>query len=350
MNNSGTTTLRRITLDTNPDHCNLNCIMCEDHSPYSESRPERKRKGTLRPIMRKELLQRVLREAVTLGVTEIIPSTMGEPLLYPHFDEILALCHEYKLSLNLTTNGTFPGPGETGNAEYWAERICPVGSDVKISWNGATAATHEAVMLGAKLEHHLSNAKRFIAVRDKVYAQQGHYCSITMQLTFLESNLDEIPAMVRQAIGLGLDRVKGHHLWSHFDQIKGESLRRDVLDIERWNHTVRECQDIAGQHNARGGKTLKLDNFFELDPARRDEIAKDGECPFLNKEAWVDPAGRFNVCCAPDKQRETLGDFGNLRESSLAEIISSEAYQDLCRNYMNNQLCQGCNMRKPPGS
>ena len=25
----------RVTIDTNPEDCNLKCIMCEEHSPYS---------------------------------------------------------------------------------------------------------------------------------------------------------------------------------------------------------------------------------------------------------------------------------------------------------------------------
>jgi hypothetical protein len=32
----------RITFDTNPDDCNLSCIMCEEHSIYSKSQEERK--------------------------------------------------------------------------------------------------------------------------------------------------------------------------------------------------------------------------------------------------------------------------------------------------------------------
>jgi hypothetical protein len=31
----------RITFDTNPDDCNLHCIMCEEHSPYSDLQAER---------------------------------------------------------------------------------------------------------------------------------------------------------------------------------------------------------------------------------------------------------------------------------------------------------------------
>ncbi len=27
----------RITIDTNPDQCNLNCIMCDTHSIYNET-------------------------------------------------------------------------------------------------------------------------------------------------------------------------------------------------------------------------------------------------------------------------------------------------------------------------
>ena len=37
----------RITFDTNPDDCNLHCIMCEDHSPYSTTQSDRRK--LLRP-------------------------------------------------------------------------------------------------------------------------------------------------------------------------------------------------------------------------------------------------------------------------------------------------------------
>ena len=32
----------RITFDTNPDDCNLQCLMCEEHSPFSPKQAERK--------------------------------------------------------------------------------------------------------------------------------------------------------------------------------------------------------------------------------------------------------------------------------------------------------------------
>jgi len=337
----------RITIDTNPDTCNLNCIMCEDHSIYAEPQSERKRKGTQRPNMPKALLERVVRQAAEMGVTELIPSTMGEPLLYRNFDLILDLCEELNLKMNLTTNGTFPSPDKHQNVEYWANRIAPIGSDVKISWNGATAKTQEQIMPRSSFTQHIDNAKRFIAVRDQVAKEAGHYCKVTMQLTFLSLNLEEIPQMVEMAIELGFDRVKGHHLWAHFEEIKSLSLRENSDSIKRWNEVTRRCHNIADKHNAISEHKILLENFFELDPNQIENIAPEGECPFLGKEMWVDPRGRFNVCCAPDQQRKELGDFGNLNQMSLQEIWSSSAYQDLCISYMDNPLCKSCNMRKP---
>lgn len=300
--------------------------MCEDHSPYGDDRATRKAQGRLRPVMDKQLLEKVIREAVALGFREIIPSTMGEPLLYPYFELFLDLCQELGLSLNLTTNGTFPSPEKHHNVEYWAKRIVPLASDVKISWNGSSDAVHREIMLGSSLAQHIDHAKRFIAVRDELAEQ--HYCSMTLQLTFMRRNLAEIPDIVRLAIELGFDRVKGHQLWAHFPELELQSLRNDILFAEQWNRTVEECQRIVAEHRAQTSKPLRLDNFFELDLGNLADIAPGGECPFLNQEIWVDPAGRFNVCCAPDQHRKSLGEFGNLKDQSLAEIIDGPDYAD----------------------
>ena len=40
------------------------------------------------------------------------------------------------------------------------------------------------------------------------------------------------------AIELGIDRIKGHHLWAHFEEIKHLSMRRSPEAIKRWNSEV----------------------------------------------------------------------------------------------------------------
>lgn len=335
----------RITLDTNPDYCNLKCIMCEDHSPYALSFIDRKKAGTLRPIMHPALLEKVIREAAAMGVREIIPSTMGEPLLYPHFDLFLDLCHELGLKLNLTTNGTFPSPNKLKSVEYWAERIVPIGSDVKISWNGASDKTQTCIMPGTNLNTHIEHAQRFIAIRDAL--SNDNYCNMTMQLTFMRQNIEEIPDMLNLAIRLGFDRLKGHQLWAHFSEIEDQNLRANVDLAKRWNEIVIQCHATVNAHNQSAKRPFKLENFFALTLDNLEDIAPNGPCPFLGREIWIDPSGRFNVCCAPDQKRRTLGDFGNVSETPLAGLANSSEYEHLVNNYKSHSLCKSCNMRRP---
>ena len=327
----------RVTFDTNPDTCNLRCIMCEEHSEHSLLQVQRKQAGKPRRIMPIDMLRRIFAEAAANGMREMIPSTMGEPLLYEHFEDILDLCRTHGVKLNLTTNGTFPRHG----ARAWAERIVPVTSDVKISWNGATARTHEQIMPGIRWDRALANVREFIAVRDAHAAAGGDRCRVTFQLTFLESNVDELADIVRLALDLGVDRVKGHHLWAHFDEIKDLSMRRSPEAIARWNHAVAAARAVAA------GTRIQLDNIFPLDPGAREDIAPGGPCPFLGQEAWVSATGRFDPCCAPDAQRRTLGEFGDLHDNSLMQIWRGNSYDRLRTSYRNHTLCLGCNMRKP---
>lgn len=336
----------RITFDTNPDTCNLHCIMCEEHSPHSLLQIQRKAEGRPRRLMPFDMIERVVADAAPHGLREIIPSTMGEPLLYEHFEEILELCHRHDVKLNLTTNGTFPRLG----AKAWAQRLVPVTSDIKISWNGASKATHEAIMLGSRWERVVDNVRELVAVRDAHAAAGGNRCRITFQLTFLESNVRELADMVRLAIEVGVDRVKGHHLWAHFEAIQAESMRRSADAIARWNAAVLEAREAAAERPLPNGKHILLENIFLLDADATTDLAPGGPCPFLGQEAWVSAVGRFDPCCAPDAQRRSLGEFGNLHQQSFMEIWNGDAYRELAATYRKRRLCLGCNMRKPGGA
>lgn len=333
----------RITFDTNPDHCNYQCVMCECFSPFSKVKDERKANNKGKQLMPIEMIEKILAESVGTPLREIIPSTMGEPLLYKDFDRIIELCHKYNLKLNLTTNGSFPVKG----VERWAELLVPILSDVKISWNGATKQTHEKIMQGSKWEEVLSNLQAFIRKRDN-YAQSGAgQCSITLQLTFLEDNVSELVDIVKLAIKLGVDRVKGHHLWAHFDEIKDQSMRRNKEAIQRWNSAVKNVFEVVKNNKLPNDKDLILENITLLDENAVEDLAPGGLCPFLGKEAWVNTAGKFSPCCAPDNLRKSLGDFGNLNETTIEDIWSSKEYNDLRKNYLTKDLCKSCNMRKP---
>ena len=165
----------RITFDTNPDLCNINCIMCEEHSKYNQKPSEKKR------VMDFNLIERVLKDAVNYGLKEVIPSTMGEPLLYSEFERFIDLIKKYNLKLNLTTNGTFQKLG----VDKWGELILPIASDVKISINGASKIVAESIMNGLNYDKQMQNIKRIIRIRDKIRKNGINYPTITFQVTYM---------------------------------------------------------------------------------------------------------------------------------------------------------------------
>lgn len=334
----------RITFDTNPDDCNLRCTMCEEHSIYSQCQVDRKKEGRPRRRMDINLMRKVLEESRGSPLKEIIPSTMGEPLLYRHFDAIIDLCHEFNVKMNLTTNGTFPKYGAT----EWAKKIVPIGSDVKISWNGSTKKTSELIMIGSNFEQRVQNVRDFIKIRDQIAAQGENFCRVTFQLTFIETGLDEIPEVVKLAASLGVNRVKGHHLWVFTKEMENESMRRSKEAIQRWNQIAEQAIDAAEKYRLPNGEKVLLENIYPLDENAENELVPQGECPFLGKEAWVSAEGRFGPCCAPNEDRNKLGDFGTLNDQSIQDIWESDAYRALQKNYLKHSVCKRCNMRKKP--
>lgn len=334
----------RLTLDTNPEDCNLACVMCEEHSPFSDFR-EKLFAETGQKVRRmpRQWLEPIFQQARAMGIREIIPSTMGEPLLYKDFDYMLSLYKKYNIRCNLTTNGTFP----KRTVAEWAELIVPVTSDVKISWNGATAETAQKVMLKLDFAQAVENVRAFIAVRDAHVAAGGNFCRVTFQLTFMRNNMNELAGIVRLAASLGVDRVKGHQLWDHFEEIKGLSFRQNAETIAEWNRYATEAQEAAELFRKPDGSKVLLDQIIPLEPQADGAVPEHYECPFLGKELWVSATGKISPCCAPDAQRRSLGEFGWYPRIDLAEAVQKPDYQQLSENYRGYPLCKGCTMRKP---
>jgi glycosyltransferase involved in cell wall biosynthesis/MoaA/NifB/PqqE/SkfB family radical SAM enzyme len=336
--------LWRVTLDTNPEDCNLSCTMCEEHSPFSTYIKE-KLNGKHRR-MPKEWLEPIFEQAKKIGVKEMIPSTMGEPLIYKHFAHFIELCYKYNIKMNLTTNGTFPKTTEKIVTE-WAKLIIPITTDVKISWNGATAETSQQIMLKINFDETIANVKEFIRIRDAHFKETGYYCRVTFQLTFMQNNMHELADIVKLAAALGVDRVKGHQLWAHFDEIKHLSMKATPESILKWNEYVKQANEAQEKFRKPNSEKVILENIIPLQKNENKEIPESYECPFLEKEIWVSATGTIAPCCAPDELRKTLGDFGNIQDYSIHDVLQSDNYQHLVKNYKQIDLCKTCNMRKP---
>lgn len=335
--------LWRITLDTNPEDCNYHCIMCEEHSRYSRFKQDLKNNyGVTRRLMPTEWLEPIFKQAAELGVKEIIPSTMGEPLLYKGIEEFYRLAGKYRLRVNLTTNGSFPYK----SIEDWAKIIIPQTTDVKISINGATKETSEKIMHGSDFNRQIECIKALVKYRNEYFACTGYYCRITLQLTFMQNNMHELADIVKMAAVLDVDRIKGHHLWTHFAEIKRLSMKVSAESINLWNNYVAEAQEAQEKYRKPNGEKVLLENIVPLEEEKGSVIPQELECPFLNRELWISATGNISPCCAPDNLRQTLGNFGNIQKQTLKEVLENEKYQDLLENYKCKNVCRTCNMRR----
>jgi len=315
----------RLTIDTNPDKCNLHCIMCDTHSIYN------KNSKLNRKNMSKKLLEKVLDEALQIRVEEIIPTTMGEPLLYEHFDLFINKLSNSNTKLNLTTNGTFPKK----DIHEWAEELLPILSDIKISINGINPLINENIMQGDNTIQKLKKIKEFIKLRDRYYPD----VSVTLQVTFLKSNLDEIEEIIKFAIENNVNRVKGHQLWVTYDEIRDQSLQNSTKEIDKWNKFITSIDKYRDK--------VKLVNFEKLEPQNNtNNVPIAYNCPFLGQELWIDYNGDFNICCAPSDKRVALGNWGNVKDIKIMDMFNSKDYQNLMDNYKNKDICKICSLRK----
>ena len=315
--------LKRITIDTNPDTCNFRCKMCDTHSIYNQNFKK------CRPDMPLDILNKILNETKAMGVNELIPTTMGEPMLYKYFDTIVDFCLHNSIKLNLTTNGSQLF-NKKYNITYIQSKLLPVLSDIKISFNGLDSKINEEIMHNANTKLILDKIQRLCSMRDKFYPK----VSITLQMTFMKSNMNSIKPIIEYAIKHKINRIKGHQLWITHKELKNEAIYKDKKSIELWNNLIMSLENYR--------KKIKLENFYLLES---NGTAK-GECPFLGKELWINYKGDIAVCCAPDKERKKLGKFGNINKVSLYQVLNSEQYINLLQNYTTKEICQKCLMRK----
>jgi len=334
----------RLTLVTDPDDCTLACDMCECGQARAGLGPRPPTPRRMDPAL-------ALGALASLGalpgaaLREVIPSTMGEPLLWAGLDALLDACAAAGLALNLTTNGTWPGRGPRA----WGERLWPVARDVKVSWNGATAATAEAIMPGLDFAAAVEGVREVAAARDRLAARGGARGTLSFQVTAQAGNVEELAGIVRLAADLGVDRVKFNQLQPRQAFLEPRALTRSAEGLRRWNEAAAAVRAAAEEVRLPWGAPVVLQNAGDLalDPAAPAPL---GPCPFVGREAWVLPDGRLAPCPHPAAWRGELGDFGSAADAPLAELWGGEALRAFTGAYEGHPVCAGCAFRRPGGA
>ena len=286
--------MKRITLLTNPDKCNLNCPLCFlNQRGFSRCSLG---VGEMSFETARAAIEKYVAECDASGkrvLREVIPSTMGEPLLYSHFDELLALCESLELPLNLTTNGTFPGKwgSDAGMAELL--RAC---SDIKVSY----LASEQFDGWKANVEK-LLDVRRVLMTCD---AEQGE-CSenaarpatVSIQVTLHKKNVDKAAELVLWASSVGINRIKWNPvvLLSTASQQLREMYALDDAQIESLRQEL--WNGALSASNVKHEGSLFFNNGVDYCAVG----GKCESCPFAD-EVWVWPDGHEDHCPNPERR------------------------------------------------
>ena len=303
--------MRRITLLTNPDVCNLHCPLCflnqrkgaERVNLGCESRIWGSRSfGEMSFETARTAIEKYAAERDASGkrvLREVIPSTMGEPLLYSRFVELLELCQKFEIPLNLTTNGTFPGAWGSDAGMAALLRSC---RDIKVSY----LASEQFESWKANVEK-LLNVRRALfasdaalggdAANSMLNARSLGIATVSLQVTLHKKNVDKVAELVQWASSIGIDRIKWNPVV--FLSVAPQGFRElyalDDVQLESLRKVLRTGELSA--LNVKHEGSLFFNNGVDYCAVG----GKCESCPFAD-EVWVWPDGHEDHCPNPERR------------------------------------------------
>jgi radical SAM protein with 4Fe4S-binding SPASM domain len=298
----------KLTIQTT-EKCNLRCIMCRYKRPIN---------GLME--MPYELYKKVASEVLPYLI-EIHPTNIGEPLCTSWFPRLCQDLKEFGVLLDLTTNGTLLD-------RKILLTLLPILSDIKISIDGADKDTFENIRRGAKFKRVLANIEQAVELREEL--ELSNEPTITIQMTLMRSNFQQLPKMVELAQSLGIDRVKAYHIFS-FEA----SMDREVIIDEEYNE-IRKKTIACGKQNRIDLEIAESASGSSL------EVLIGRACPLLWAESFIDVNGDVYPCHSHGGDRA-----GTIISNRFLDIWNSGFYTNL-RNCVKNGNpawhCSGCGM------
>ncbi|MGG1618894.1 radical SAM/SPASM domain-containing protein [Paenibacillus sp. NRS-1782] len=331
------------------ESCNLRCRMCYE---WGENGPYREKK--------------ILKELDIEVVKDIIQTCQpaqpyyelygGEPLLYPHIEEVLKAITEAGSKVHMPTNGTLLEKYAELLVAYPPERIW-------ISLDGPREVNDAQRGKGV-----FSKALKGIDKLYKLRAQTGSsYPQIGISTVVTPSNYKHLETFFFEALDISkLDcislELQAYITQQNHDHYAGV-LRKEFgvqeaplskgfvcdpaifadIDAAKIAKQVRRIADYCNEHGMYLNtypKELSEDNiqkYFSADWFSMSKIKK--RCPFPWVSTEINARGDVTSCHA--FYDLTLG---NVNESSISEIWNGEKYKQY-RRYLRKQLfpiCQSC--------
>ncbi len=289
--------------------CNLKCIMCSRGSV-----PDRVR--NLTPGEFERIGDQCFYNAKTLQVC-----CAWELSISKYAPDILRLLPKYDIPhTSIITNGNFLS--DELLESFFESSL----NEVTVSIGEATKETYEKIRVKGNFERTIGNIKRLVDRKKTLGSERPR---VTVNLTIMRSNIDELIDFVDLAADIGIEFIRGRHMMFLEEcPVEGEIL---VNDVERTNEIIRCARKAAKAKN------------IPFDIPHLDTTPKvDYSCYRPWTTLYISSDGSLSVC----PRIKVYEHLGNLLEMSFEELYYfSEPIKKLRRAFIagrHNVVCRWC--------
>lgn len=296
--------------------CNLNCIMC--------ARRCLKDAGFQFNDMALETFQRIVPLIKTSKL--VFLSKCGEPLMSPDIMEMIRTCKSFDCRVAMASNGSLMNEGV-------CERLVDHGLDwIELSIDGIESFSR---IRGFELDVFIRNVKALNEIKRK---KKRPHPGITFTFVAMKDNVSELPAVVRLAASLGVERIFVHPARIYHDSVKGQSIYHDPENAQR-------VLNVSKEEAARVGVNLVIRQVsFMKDEG--DLVSPDCYCLAPFDRIFVDRKGYLNeICCGQRRLGEYFDQF-NVNHAPIKEIWNCEEYRKIRLEFLSKNpapVCKNCN-------
>lgn len=294
--------------------CNLNCIMCGRNA--ADFKPTVFDMDVFRSF---EPLMDAIEEVTLMG--------WGEPTIHPNFIEMLEIIDKHSARKYFCTNGM--------NLKKIKNAIFDYNVDVfAVSLDGATDETNSRIRRGSKIDQITEDLKDIVRIKK----ERGlKYPWINFVFCAMQSNIRELPDLVRLAAEIGIEEVKVVYL-----TVFGEDLMNESL----WEHEelVKEVFEEAIKVGDELGIVLKLPHYIGEDEAG-DKLHKD--CFVSWRDFFLGSDGIVRPCMSTpvhffeyDKDKDFMEMWNAPEYQKYREIVNNSKKMDSpCRRCYQSSHC-----------
>lgn len=282
--------------------CNLNCVMCGRNAADFEMTV-----FDMDVFRSFEPLMDTIEEVTLMG--------WGEPTIHPHFNEMLEIINRHSARKYFCTNGM--------NLQKIKNAIFDYNVDVfAVSLDGATDETNSRIRRGSKIEQIKRDLKEIVQIK----RERGlKYPWINFVFCAMQSNIHELPDLVRLAAEIGIEEVKVVYLTVFDENMFDESLygKRELVR-ETFEEAIRVGDEL--------GIVLKLPHYEGEDVAG-DNLHKDcfvcWRDFFLGSDGFVRPCMSTPIQFFPyDKDRHFMEMWNAKEFQNYRAIVNDQLKMD----------------------